>query len=152
MEINEYLVQFMQIVREIEGLELFESSAKLSKTEFRMLREIILEGEKDHSIISSELARRLGVTRSAVSQIVNKMEQNGIVKRVASPVDKKIAYIRLSEQSREVFEEQCLRANEFFARVVERYGKEQMDAFMTSCRELSKIFKQVQNVQGEHAD
>ena len=46
MEINEYLVKFIQIVKEMESLDFFMVGAKLSKTEFRLLREIIMEGEK----------------------------------------------------------------------------------------------------------
>ncbi len=74
-ETNEYLTQFMQILRKIENLDLFAATAKFSKTEFRILREIVTENERGNQIISSELARRIGVTRSAVSQIVNKMEK-----------------------------------------------------------------------------
>ena len=57
MEINEYLVSFFNIVREIESINMFEQKSKLSGTEFRMLREIILEREKGKDIISSELSR-----------------------------------------------------------------------------------------------
>ena len=80
-ETNEYLTQFMQILRKIENLDLFAATAKFSKTEFRILREIVTENERGNQIISSELARRIGVTRSAVSQIVNKMEKEGVIKR-----------------------------------------------------------------------
>ena len=38
MEINEYLVSFFNIVREIESINMFEQKSKLSGTEFRMLR------------------------------------------------------------------------------------------------------------------
>lgn len=143
MEINEYLVKYFQIVRNIEGIELFSQTAKFSGTEFRMLREILLEGEKGKKIISSELARRLGVTRSAVSQIVTKLEKQGIVKRVDSDVDRKIAYIQLSDRSVAVFEEQCRQANEVIEQVVERFGAEKMDALISSCEELAVTFAEV---------
>ena len=107
MEINEYLVSFFNIVREIESINMFEQKSKLSGTEFRMLREIILEREKGKDIISSELSRRLGITRSAVSQIVTKLEKKNIVKRTASDTDRKIAYVRLSDHALALFSEQC---------------------------------------------
>ncbi len=45
-ETNEYLTQFMQILRKIENLDLFAATAKFSKTEFRILREIVTENER----------------------------------------------------------------------------------------------------------
>ena len=143
MEINEYLVKFFQMVRDMENMDFFAGVAKLSRTEFRLLREVVMEEEKGRSIISSELARRLGITRSAVSQIVTKMEQRGIVNRVASPTDRKIAYICLSEQSMAVFEEQCKRANETMQRIVDIYGEDKIKTFFAEYDALRKVVDQV---------
>ena len=129
MEINEYLVSFFNIVREIESINMFEQKSKLSGTEFRMLREIILEREKGKDIISSELSRRLGITRSAVSQIVTKLEKKNIVKRTASDTDRKIAYVRLSDH-----------ANRVISQVVQIYGEDKMNELVAACKELSRVF------------
>ena len=136
MEINEYLGQFIQIMKEMEGLDLFAETARLSRTEFRMVREILMEREKGRDIISSELARRLGVTRSAVSQIVTKLEERGIVKRVGAPNDKKIAYVQLSDHSLAVFNEQCAQANAIMEYVGETLGDEKMKQIVTLYREF----------------
>ena len=143
MEINEYLVKFFQMVRDMENMDFFAGVAKLSRTEFRLLREVVMEEEKGRSIISSELARRLGITRSAVSQIVTKMEQRGIVKRVASPTDRKIAYICLSESTMVVFEEQCRHANETMQRIVDIYGEDKIRIFFEEYDALRKVVDQV---------
>ena len=148
MEINEYLVKLFCITKSMEGIDLFADAAKLSKTEFRLIREILLEREKGAEIISSELARRLGITRSAISQIVTKLEERNIVCRVDSPTDKKIAYIRLSEHALAVFEEQCMQANIIINRVVEKMGAERMntliqgyDDFVSTLVEVRKAYK-----------
>lgn len=145
MEINEYLVKFFQIVREMENLDFFSGVSKLSRTEFRLLREIVMEEEKGKMIISSELARRLGITRSAVSQIVTKMEERGIVQRVDSPTDRKIAYIRLSESSLAVFEEQCKEANGIMRQVIAELGEEKMKELFAAFEEFCKVCARVQN-------
>ncbi len=143
MEINEYLVKFFQIEKELEDVELFAQKSKLSDTEFRMIREILLEREKGKDIISSELARRLGITRSAVSQIVTKLEKQGIVRRTASDTDRKIAYVRLSDHAIAVFEEQCAYANGIIEEVVAEFGVDKMDELIASCKALSRTFTQV---------
>lgn len=152
MEINEYLIKCFQLMRNMENIDFFAGVHELSRTEFRLLREVILEAEKGKSIISSELARRLGITRSAVSQLVTKMEKDGIVNRVASPTDRKIAYIRLSENSRVVFEEQCRKANATMERIVAEVGEDKVRDFFNLYDEFSKsidkVMKEIAKEQG----
>ena len=144
MEINEYLIKLFQIIKDMENVSLFRERAKLSKTEFALLREIVMEGENGRKIISSELARRLGITRSAVSQLVTKMEKEGVVKRVASPTDRKIAYIQLSDESVAVFEEQCKEANDIMQRVVDKMGEDRIRELIATYDEFFAALTQVQ--------
>ena len=149
MEINEYLVKFFQVVRDMENMDFFAGVAKLSRTEFRLLREVVMEEEKGRSIISSELARRLGITRSAISQIVTKLEIKGIVKRTDSPTDRKIAYIRLSDSSLTVFNEQCKEANAIMERAVEILGEDKMKAFFAAYEEFgAAVTKAIKEAKG----
>lgn len=141
MKINEYVSKILEVAKGMENIDLFEGKAQLSKTEFRLLKEIVLEGEKGKSIISSELAKRLGITRSAVSQIVTKLEQENIVKRVAAPDDRKIAYVQLSENAMKVFEEQLAKINAFMERVVTVFGEEKMHEFVSLYDEFAGIVK-----------
>ena len=149
MEINEYLVKFFQMVRDMENMDFFAGVAQLSRTEFRLLREVIMEEEKGRSIISSGLARRLGITRSAISQIVTKLEQRGVVKRVDSPTDRKIAYIRLSDNTLTVFNDQCKEANEIMTRVVELLGEDKMRTFFAQYEEFeTAVTKAIKEAKG----
>ncbi len=138
MEINEYLLKLFQTIKDMENVDLFADAAKFSKTEFRLLREVVMEGEKGGDIISSELARRLGITRSAVSQIITKLEARDIVKRTPSATDKKIAYIRLSERAVAAFEAQCSEANAILGKVVEDLGEEKVQALISSYDEFTE--------------
>lgn len=140
MEINEYLVKLFTVIKDVESLDLFAFGARFSKTEFRLLREVVLEGEKGKRIISSELSKRLGVTRSAVSQIVTKFENENVLKRVASPTDRKIAYIELSDEAYAVFEEQCKQANKLMDEVAKRYGKDRLQQLIDDYDAFVRVF------------
>ena len=143
MEINAYLLRLFQTIKEMEGLNFFTGKSKLSRTEFRLLREIVLENEQGRDIISSELARRLGVTRSAISQLVSKLEKQGVVRRVAASDDKKIAYVRLSERAVSAFEAQCKNVNLLAERVVAEFGAERPDALIDTNHEFLAVVKKV---------
>lgn len=143
MEINEYLFKLIQIIKELEDVDFFMGDAQLNNTEFRLLREIVMDGDQGKGIISSELARRLGITRSAVSQTVSKLEKRNIVKRVASPTDRKIAYICLSEHAVSVFEKQCEQANEVMARVVKELGEKKLRNLITAYDEFAEVLTRI---------
>ncbi len=145
MEINEYLVKLFETIKDLENIDFFLGTKRLSRTEFRLLREVILENNRGREIISSELARRLGITRSAVSQIITKLEERNVVRRMASATDKKIAYVRLSEASISVFNEQCSRANKLVERVVERFGEDRINELIDGYQQLAAVFLEVRN-------
>ncbi len=150
MEINKYLIKIIAAAKGLDALDLFMGKATLSKTEFRLLQEVVIEQEKGSDIISSELARRLGITRSAVSQIITKLEKQNIVKRMPSQYDRKIAYIRLSDYAMEMFLQQCERANAAMEALEVQFGKERLENFMTEYDELCKAFcKIVESHQNE---
>ncbi len=143
MEINKYLIKLIEAARGLEALDPFMGKSTLTKTEFRLLQEVVMEQEKGRNIISSELARRLGVTRSAVSQIVTKLEKQNIVKRTAAETDRKIAYICLSDYAAAMFLQQCERANAAMEELTEVFGGERLDRFMAEYDELCKAFCKV---------
>ncbi len=143
MELNEYVVGLIRTGKAMEAIDMLPEKAKLSRTEFRMLREIVTEREKGREIISSELARRLGVTRSAVSQLVAKLEAQGIIERVPSTTDRKIAYVRLSGKSLELYREMCTEANRVMERVAEELGAEKLDALFAANEEFLTVLKRV---------
>ena len=67
IEINEYLLKLFHLVKDLGDIDFFWGKAKLSRTEFRILWEVANEQCEGRDIISSELARRIGITRSAAS-------------------------------------------------------------------------------------
>ncbi len=143
IEINEYLLKLFHLVKDLGDIDFFWGKAKLSRTEFRILWEVANEQCEGRNIISSELARRIGITRSAVSQIVAKLEKNGIVKRVGSEYDRKIAYIRLTDEAKETFLQQARQANEFAERVLAEFGRERLDKLLDESREFSELCYQL---------
>ena len=151
MEINKYLVKLIEVAKGLEKLDFFMGQATLSKTEFRILQEVIMEQERGKDIISSELARRLGITRSAVSQIVTKLENENIVKRTAAEFDRKIAYIRLSDYAQSMFVKQCERANSAMEELGKQFGTERLDKFIDEYDELCKAFCKIVDAHNEEA-
>lgn len=143
MEINEYLVKLFRVIKDMENIDLFPIGARFSRTEFRLLREIVLETEKGKKIISSEISRRLGITRSAVSQIVTKFERENILKRVPSPTDRKITFVELTDSALAVFALQCSEANKLMKEVASRFGEDRLQKLIAEYDEFVSILEGV---------
>ena len=133
---EEYLGKIFTMLKKMEGVVLTKARSYFNNSEMRLLGEVILAGYKGKRIISTQLASRLGVTRSAVSQMVNKLEARGIVKRVADDVDRKIAYIELSDTALTYYNEEKNICCDFVGEIIDRMGKDKIDQFM----ELSELF------------
>ena len=99
--------------------------------------------ERGKRIISSRLAEALGITRSAVSQMVNKLETKGVVRRVPDERDRKIAYIELSDKAcamYESFKEQVLGC---LSKIIARMGEERVRHFMEEAQEFISVYDDV---------
>ena len=86
--------------------------------------EIVAGRYEGKRYISTQLAKSLGITRSAVSQIVNNLEKVNVVKRVPDEVDRKIAYIEITDEFSDLFAEDLQKAIHFVSVIVEKMGEE----------------------------
>lgn len=92
-----------------DGLDLFEreleermppfEGIKTRPTHNAVLRYLDRDGTH-----ASELARRSGLTRQALSLIVGELEQMGVVERKDSPTDKRAKIISYTERGRRAFD------------------------------------------------
>ena len=128
---EKYLKAVFSMMRKTETLTIADKQTRFNGTEIRMIGEILSAKYIGKRLISTQLAKMLGVTRSAVSQMVNRMEAQGIVKRVADDLDRKIAYIELTEEAFVTYSEDLKIYVEFIGRVVEKFGAER---FNTMCK------------------
>ncbi len=143
MESGKYLNKLILMIKFMDGLSVLPEGIGLTQMEFRLIREIVIENQAGKQIISSELARRLGVTRSAVSQLVAKLERRNLIKRVSSPTDHKIFYVALGDSTLAAFKKNWKAANAFVNRVVKEFGEENTDRLIELSEEFVKVFEKV---------
>ena len=93
MDANVLMQGIYSISKQLEGVREFYHDLPFNNTEMLMMCEIVVAKQEGRRLISSRLAEMLNITRSAVSQIVNKLESRNVVRRVPDAKDRKIAYI-----------------------------------------------------------
>jgi DNA-binding MarR family transcriptional regulator len=125
------------LLKRSENVGIAVKGGPFNDTELRLLRAILEAKSHGERIISTRLADKLGVTRSAISQIVNRLEKEGIVRRVADDVDRKIAYIEASEEVVEKYEAEIKMHAALTGNIIKKYGAEK---FQILCEMSNEFF------------
>ena len=124
---EKYLNEIFTMMKNMDNLMIADRATRFNSTEMRMIGEIMASRYVGKRLISTQLAHLLGVTRSAVSQIVNRLESQNIVKRVPDDVDKKIAYVEITDEALETYGEDLKICVDFVGRVVDKFGVEKFN-------------------------
>ncbi len=134
---EKYLERIFYLLRAHDHISFTDKNAGFNQTEMQLLGEVVFAKKKGQRYISTQLAKLLGITRSAVSQIVNNLEKKGVVRRVADEVDKKIAYIEITDTFLEVYGVELRKTSKKVANMIERFGEER---FNNLCSTLEEFF------------
>ena len=112
-----------------------------NSTEIRLIGEILSAEDEGKRLISTRLAEILGITRSAVSQIVNKLEQEGVVRRVADDVDRKIAYIEVTEEALDHYGEDLRLCMDYVGGIVKKFGEKKFETMYSLIEEFTALME-----------
>ena len=137
-----YLERVFYLLHQNDILRYADKKSCFNQTELRLLGEIASAKSKGERYISTQLATLLGLTRSAISQIVNNLEKKKVVKRVADEVDKKIAYIELTDDFFDTYGEQLHNTSRLVFSIIQEFWEAR---FETLCDEL-EIFLEVAKI------
>ncbi len=135
-ENQKYLSAVFSIIKKRDAIAVSGKNNHYNDTELRLIGEILSARRDGERLISTEIALRLGITRSAVSQIVKRLEAEGIIKRVPDDVDRKIAYIELTKTALKEYEADMQTCAAFIGEVVQRFGEEN---FWQMCESISQF-------------
>ncbi|MDD6995124.1 MAG: MarR family transcriptional regulator [Candidatus Borkfalkiaceae bacterium] len=133
-----YLGKIQAMTRKMQNVVFLRGKKTFNNSEMRMLEEIVTAEKKKERLISTELADRVGVTRSAISQMVNRLSSEGLVKRVPDEVDRKIAYIELDGNAKELYLAQRKRMGDSVSKVIAEFGADKVNQMLKLVDEFSE--------------
>lgn len=129
MNADKFFREVYRIGKRLEEIRILNRKLAFNYTEIQAINEIATAKEEGRSMKSCELSDVLGVSRSAVSQMLNKLEQKGVVRRVTDERDRKVAYLELSEGVAKTCEEVKGRVGVFFEKLKDRLGQDALIEF-----------------------
>ncbi len=142
---EKYLNAMFAMLKKRENVAVSDKKMRFNDTELRLIGEILSAKWEGKRLISTQIARLLGVTRSAISQIVNRLEAQGVVKRVADDVDRKIAYVEVTDEILLQYQKEIKFCTDFAGRVVKSYGVEKFETLCALFDEFVDVIDQEKN-------
>ena len=142
---------------EVENIEIVESFRNLTKnivsffesnlfekdhiscSELSVLK-VLYEREKENIKMNvTDLSISLKTSKSAVSQLVSKLEKKGYIKRKINLIDKKINYLLLTESAQVIFKNNQMKYKEMANKVVSQMGE-------SDSKELSRLIVKLSDI------
>ena len=88
-------------------------------------RLLVLVGEKSDGIRQKELVQKTGIGQSSVSELINKLEDDGYIERKIDPSDKRATLLFLTEKGQARAMEVEDERNEFFSDIFSKITDEE---------------------------
>ncbi|MBR2903246.1 MAG: MarR family transcriptional regulator [Clostridia bacterium] len=143
---KDYLRRIFLLSKKVEEIMQTDKSTPFNTTELRLMKELLIARLEGTRLISTQIAKRLGVTRSSVSQMVNKLEAQGIVRRQADEVDRKIAYILMTEEAEQMCKAELSKWNMGVEKIVTKFGEEKMEQLLVMMDEFADVAKSIKDI------
>ena len=102
-------------------------SKELSETEFKLISLVADAQEKNENINLTTISTELNVTRSAVTQIVNKLMSNDYLQKYTIESNKKEIYLRIGDKAIEQYNLVMSKIMYFFEKLFDEIGQEGID-------------------------
>ena len=138
---EKYLSKIFTMMKQRDTMAIAGKATRFNNTELRMITELISAKMENRRLISTQLAKIMGITRSAVSQIVQRLEKEGVIKRLPDAVDKKIAYVELTESVIEEYRDDVEKCIAFVGDIVDEMCEDKFEKLYALFMEFTGIAK-----------
>ncbi|WP_071394561.1 MarR family winged helix-turn-helix transcriptional regulator [Bacillus tuaregi] len=133
--VDQYIDLNFFIEKNVESLIKGQISSDLTNDQQYMLRYI----NKVGVCTSSELAEIFNVKKSAITAIINRLWDKGLILRTRDDKDRRMIYLTLTEAGKEVFNQSEVRIHQLVTSFITQFDQEEIEAFMKTYEKLNQI-------------
>ena len=112
---------------------------QLKMAEGHLLLRIIEDGSVSPEILKDEL----GVSKSAISQMLSTLESEGLVRREIDPDDRRRIIVLPTDKTKALSEHLTDHMDELVETVIERFGAEKAETLLNLVEELTEVIKSI---------
>jgi DNA-binding MarR family transcriptional regulator len=127
----------MQLKRLERHPRTFGKAGSLTPSEIHTIEAIGFDG----SVLMSELAARLGVTKGAVTQLIARLESKELVTRTSHPHDSRGIVISLTEKGKDAFTAHEEVHDRFYNQLRAQLSEQEIEVFENCIEKLNEFLR-----------
>lgn len=136
------LEQFNKIMHSLHKYKLnVKDICNIQHSEFPVLK--LLSKSKDKPVTISEISEKIQISKPAVSQIINALEDKGFVNRVYTKTDRRVVYAEITEKGTQAIEEAVKKRNESVNELLKKLGEEDAETFIRLLEKIANILDEL---------
>ena len=113
--------------------------ADLSFNEVMICGMLYRQQEAAAPLTATELGERTNLLKSQINHILTDMETRGLIERTRSTTDKRVVYVQLSQEGREVYSQEHAKVMEILKEVYQEFGSEKTLELTTMLKKATAI-------------
>ena len=125
-------------------------SSELSETEFKLISLVAEAQENNYDLKLTEISEKLNVTRSAITQVTNKLVEKKYIEKYTLETNKKEIYLKIGEKAIEQYNIVMSKITTFFERLFVEIGQEGIENIERYIEVAKKIGLEMK-MEGENA-
>jgi DNA-binding MarR family transcriptional regulator len=133
--VDRYIAVQFSVKKKAETLIKEQMESDLTNDQHYTLRYINRVG----SCTSSELADEFEVNKSAVTAIINRIWEKGLIKRTRDEKDRRVVYLTLTEKGKELFDQTEDRINTLVGSFISSFEQNEIEQFIKTYEKLNQI-------------
>lgn len=123
--------QFIQIMQRMQKSNLnFRHDIGMPHSEYGVLQIIDCKGDKEDGLTITAISEAIQISKPAVSQIINAMEDKEMVERVTTKKDRRIVYVRLTSKGKDALKSARKIASQRLGLVLDQMGEVDAHEFL----------------------
>lgn len=140
--IDRYVTVSFQVHKKAESLIKGQIGDDLTNDQHYVLRYI----SKSEECTSSELADAFEVNKSAITAIINRMADKGLIKRTRDENDRRVVYLTLTEEGNTLYHT-CQEKIQFLVEsIITQFEESEIKNFINTFEKLAEILANKENL------
>jgi DNA-binding MarR family transcriptional regulator len=133
--VDQYIEINFSIEKTAEQLIKGQMSGDLTSDQHYMLRHI----NNVQVCTSTELAEIFQVKKSAITAIITRLWEKGLIQRTRDEKDRRVIYLTLTDTGKALFEETESRIHQLVGSFIKQFDQDEIEYFMKTYEKLNKI-------------
>ncbi|MFD1738108.1 MarR family winged helix-turn-helix transcriptional regulator [Bacillus salitolerans] len=143
--VNKYVDYSFSVTKKAENLIKKEIGDDITNEQHYTLRYINSVG----ICTSTELAEVFDVKKSAITGIINRLEERGLIDRKRDDVDRRVIYLSLTPEGKSVYENAQEKICSLVETIITKFDEQEIEAFMRTYEKLNTILIELKDCKME---